>query len=116
VNETAYSGWPATTVGGIANRAIRSRIAANKFRVTATSASWNITYLECRALLLSVGLADGAVQVEDQLLGRLPPMDLVDPLAGKIRQRREIALVANRVPKRNDSNGKCGTNEGLTWW
>ncbi len=27
---------------------MRSRIAANKFHVTATSANWNVTYLECR--------------------------------------------------------------------
>ena len=44
-----------------------------------------------RALLLSIGLADRAIHVEDQLFGRLAPMDLVDPLAGKIHQRREVA-------------------------
>ena len=27
---------------------MRSRIVANNFRVTATSASWNVTYFECR--------------------------------------------------------------------
>ena len=32
----------------MANLAIRLRIATNKFRVTATSANWNITYRECR--------------------------------------------------------------------
>ncbi len=38
----SYAGIrPTTTAGGIANRAMRSRIVANKFRVTATSASWN---------------------------------------------------------------------------
>lgn len=34
--------------GGIANRGIRPRIAANKLRVIATSASWNVTYLDGR--------------------------------------------------------------------
>ena len=48
VDETAYSALPATIGGGMANLAIRSRIATNKFRVTATSASWNVTYFECR--------------------------------------------------------------------
>jgi hypothetical protein len=34
--------------GGNASRSMRSRIAANKFRVIATSASWNVTYFACR--------------------------------------------------------------------
>ncbi len=33
---------------------MRSRIAANKFRVTATSASWNVTYFECRVTLAPI--------------------------------------------------------------
>ena len=40
--------------GGIANLAIRSRIAENKFRVTATSANWNVTYRECRVTLAPI--------------------------------------------------------------
>lgn len=47
-----------------------------------------------RALLLSIGLADRAIQIEDQLPQRLPPVDLVDPLAGEIHERREILLRA----------------------
>ena len=45
-----------------------------------------------RALLLSISLADRAVQVEDQLFGRLPLLHLVDPLAGKIHQLLEVAV------------------------
>ena len=37
-----------TSGGGIASRTMRSRIAANRFRIVATSASWNVTYFECR--------------------------------------------------------------------
>jgi len=40
-----------TTGGGIASRAMRSRIAANRFPVTAPSASWNITYFACHVTL-----------------------------------------------------------------
>ena len=62
-----------------------------------------------RALLLSVGLADGAVQVEDQLFERLAPMDLVDPLAGEIHQRREVALGTERLGlEASDSAGGSG--------
>jgi len=43
-----------TTGGGIANRAMRSRIAANRSRVTATSASWNVTYFACRVTLAAI--------------------------------------------------------------
>jgi hypothetical protein len=43
-----------TVGGGIANRAIRSRIAANNRRDTATSASWNVTYLACRVTLAPI--------------------------------------------------------------
>ncbi len=50
-----------------------------------------------RALLLAVGLADRAIQVEDQLFQRPSSLDLVDPLAGEIHQRREIACGAERL-------------------
>ena len=43
--QLTYAGARPTTGGGIANRAMRSRIVANRFRFTATSASWNVTYL-----------------------------------------------------------------------
>jgi hypothetical protein len=33
---------------------MRLRIAANKFRVTATSASWNVTYFACRVTLAPI--------------------------------------------------------------
>jgi hypothetical protein len=38
-----------TTDGGIANRAMQSKIAVNKFSVTATSDSQMVKHLECRA-------------------------------------------------------------------
>ena len=50
-----------------------------------------------RALLPAVGLADGTIQVEDQFLERLSLVDLVDPPAGKIDQRREVALSAEHL-------------------
>ena len=49
------------------------------------------------AFLLSVGLTDRAIEVEDQLFERLAPMGLVDPLAGKVHQRREVALGTERL-------------------
>ena len=54
------------TGGGIANRSIRSRIAANKFRVTATSASWNVTYFECRVTLAPILTSSSDSVVSDQ--------------------------------------------------
>ena len=39
---------PLMSGGGNASRSMRSRIAANNFRVTATSASWHVTYFACR--------------------------------------------------------------------
>ena len=50
-----------------------------------------------RALLPTVGLADRAVHVENQLLERLPLVDRVDPAAGEIHQRRQVALAAERL-------------------
>ena len=61
------------------------------------------------AFLLSVGLTDGAVQVEDQLFERLAPMDLVDPLAREIHQRREVAFGTERFSlEASDSAGGSG--------
>jgi hypothetical protein len=57
---------PTTTGGGIASRAMRSRIAANKFRVTATSASWNVTYFECRVTFAPVLMSFSRSVVSDQ--------------------------------------------------
>jgi hypothetical protein len=37
-----------TTGGGIENRVMRPRMAANKFRLTASSASWKVTDVDCR--------------------------------------------------------------------
>ena len=48
-----------TSGGGMSNRAIRSRIAANKFRVTAASASWTVTYFVCRVtFVLSISVSN----------------------------------------------------------
>ena len=46
--------------------------------------------------LLAVRFADGAVHIEDQLLGWLSLMDLVDPPTADIHHRREVALSAER--------------------
>jgi len=50
----SYSSHRATTGGGSASRSMRSRIAANNLRVTATSASWNVTYFACRVTLAPI--------------------------------------------------------------
>ncbi len=50
-----------------------------------------------RALLPTVGLADRAVQVEDQLLERLPLVNCVDPAAGVFHQRRGVTRAAERL-------------------
>jgi len=50
-----------------------------------------------RALLPTVGLANRAVHVQDELFKRSSPMDVVDPAAGEIYQRHEIALRAERL-------------------
>ena len=61
-----------------------------------------------RAFLPSVGLADGAVEVEDQLFGRLSLMDLVDPLAGKVHQGHQVAVGAERLGLKA-SDSACGS-------
>ena len=61
-----------------------------------------------RALLLSIGLADGTVHVEDQFTKRLVPMDLVDPLARKVHQRRQVAALAEYLGL-EASNSACGS-------
>ena len=57
---------PLTAGGGNASRSIRSRIAANKFRVTATSASWNVTYFECRVTFAPILTSFSRRVVSDQ--------------------------------------------------
>ena len=64
--QLAYAGIRPTTGGGIANRAMRSRIVANRFRVTATSASWNVTYFECRVTLAPILINFSRRRVRDQ--------------------------------------------------
>jgi hypothetical protein len=52
--------------GGSANRAMRSRMAANSRRGTVTSASWNVTYLECRVTLAPILMSLSRSVVSDQ--------------------------------------------------
>jgi hypothetical protein len=52
--------------GGSASRAMRSRIAANKFRVTATSASWKNTDLACRVTFAPILMSFSRSVVSDQ--------------------------------------------------
>ena len=53
-----------------------------------------------RAFLLSVGLAERTVHVENQFPKRLVPMDLVDPLAREMHQCDEIGFGAMDFVKR----------------
>ncbi|MDE0863018.1 MAG: hypothetical protein OSA98_04470, partial [Rubripirellula sp.] len=50
-----------------------------------------------RALLSSAGLTDGTVQIQNEFFERSSPVDVVDPAAGEIHQRREIASAAERL-------------------
>jgi hypothetical protein len=45
---------------------MRSRIAADKFRVTATSASWNVTYFASRVTLAPILISFSLSVVSDQ--------------------------------------------------
>jgi hypothetical protein len=55
-----------TNGGGIASGAMRSRIAANKFRVTTTSARWKNTYFACRVTLAPILISFSRSVVSDQ--------------------------------------------------
>lgn len=50
-----------------------------------------------RAFLLSIGVTDGAVHIENQFPERLALADLVDPLARKIHQRCQVAPGAENL-------------------
>lgn len=56
----------ATPGGGIDNRVILSRIAANNRRGTATSANWNVTYFACRTTFAPVFTSFSRRVVSDQ--------------------------------------------------
>ncbi len=81
MDETAYSALVAMIGGGIANLAIRLRIAENKFRVTATSANWNVTYRECRVTLAPILTSFSRNVVSDQCFTS----------QDKARRRRKLA-------------------------
>ncbi len=55
-----------TNGGGTPNRWMRSRIAANNSRGTATSAIWNVTYLECRTTFAPILINFSLSVVNDQ--------------------------------------------------
>ena len=55
-----------TSGGGIANRVILSRIAANSRRGTATSTNWNVTYFACRTTFAPVFTSFSRSVVSDQ--------------------------------------------------
>ncbi len=82
VNETAYSAWPVTIGGGIASRTMRSRIAANRFRVTATSANWNVAYFARRVTLAPILASFSRSVVSDQCF-----TSWVGPEGGRNRAR-----------------------------
>ncbi len=52
--------------GGNASRSMRSRIAANNFRVIATSASWNVKYFACRMTFAPIFTSFSCSVVSDQ--------------------------------------------------
>lgn len=101
--EAAQEVLPATSGGGIANRAIQSRIATNRSRVTATSASWNITYFACRVALRRQLLAYSielrkTVLFEDNVVALSADTEIVEFVARQfaryltIRQRWDFYL------------------------
>ncbi len=57
---------PGMSGGGNASRSMRSRIAANNLRVTATSASWNVTYFACRVTFAPILTSFSRSVVSDQ--------------------------------------------------
>ena len=62
----SYSPHRATTGGGNASRSMRSRIAENNLRVTATSANWNVTYFACRVTFAPILTSFSRSVVSDQ--------------------------------------------------
>jgi hypothetical protein len=57
---------PLTVGGGKASCSMRSRIAANNFRVVATSASWNVTYFACLVTFAPIFMSFSLSVVSDQ--------------------------------------------------
>ena len=55
-----------TNGGGTPKRWMRSRMAANRSRGTATSASWNVTYLACRTTFAPILISFSRSVVNDQ--------------------------------------------------
>ena len=78
--------------GGIANHAMRFRIAANNRRGTATSANWNVTYFECRITFAPIFTSFSRSVVSDQCL----------TARGKANRRSKFARLYAKANKRNN--------------
>ena len=87
-----YARALASRGGGIANLAMRSRIAANNRRGTATSANWNVTYFECRVTFAPIFTSFSRSVVSDQCL----------TARGKASRRSKFARLYAKANKRNN--------------
>ena len=50
-----------------------------------------------RPLLLTVGLADGAIHIQNEFVEWLPPVDFVDPLTREMHQRRKVTTFTENL-------------------
>ena len=86
-----------TNAGGTPNRWMRSRIAANSSRGTATSAIWNVTYLACRTALALILFTFSLCRL-DAPVQKPPCRERGQPLSEPVRER------STRVKKRNEKS------------
>ena len=101
-NAVSVGRWrqPLCTSGGSApNRRIRSKIATNKFRVTATSASWNVTYL---VFVLAAGTGT-------RLRSRHGPQDI----AGTHLAPRRSLAISELIRAQNYTNRRISAQNRL---
>ncbi len=110
VNETAYSAWPVTIGGGIASRTVRSRIAANRFRVTATSANRNVIYFACRVTLAPILASFSRSVVSDQCFA-----SWVGPEGGRNRARPDEIDRLEKQPSYAKTTHQQGGRNCTRW-
>ena len=104
VDETAYLALVAMIGGGIANLAIWLRIAENKFRVTATSANWNVTCFACRVTFAPILTSFSRSVVSDRCFTS----------RGKASRRRKLARLYQLCQLSTVSTGVSTVNWGQT--
>jgi len=88
---------------------MRSRIAANKFRVTATSASWNVTYLRMPSNLRT-DLDELLPQcrqrpLADALGNRQPPQEVGQVVGQGEQLRADLVVLERPAGKRRPLDG-----------